>query len=112
MVTGGGQCEFWEGAPRTLEATRVRDANAAEPSNAVIRSVQFHANGSLLLTAGLDKSLRLFEVDGASNRKVQGIFFDDLPIHKACFSGDGAKVIVAGEREKILLFARSRRRNC
>lgn len=87
----------------TLEATRVRDANAAEPSNAVIRSVQFHANGSLLLTAGLDKSLRLFEVDGTNNPKVQGIFFDDLPIHKACFSGDGAKVIVAGRRKYFYL---------
>lgn len=75
-----------------LEATRVHDANASEPSKAVIRSVQFHPNGSLLLTAGLDKSVRLFDIDGTHNPKVQGVFFDDLPIHRACFSGDGAQV--------------------
>ena len=34
---------------------------------------------------------------------MQGIFFDDLPIHKACFSGDGAKVIVAGRRKYFYL---------
>jgi U3 small nucleolar RNA-associated protein 18 len=87
-----------------LEATRVHDANAAEPSKAVIRSVQFHPNGSLLLTAGLDKSVRLFDVDGTHNPKVQGVFFDDLPIHRACFSGDGSQVVVAGRRRYFYVY--------
>jgi len=30
--------------------------------------VQFHPNGSLLLTAGLDKSVRLFNIDGRARR--------------------------------------------
>jgi U3 small nucleolar RNA-associated protein 18 len=51
----GGLASSGRGLPQgTLEATRVRDANAAEPSNAVLRSVAFHANGALFLTAGLD----------------------------------------------------------
>lgn len=87
-----------------LEATRVHDANAAEPSKAVVRSVQFHPNGSLLLTAGLDKSMRLFEIDGTHNPKVQGVFFEDLPIHRACFSGDGSQVVVAGRRRYFYIY--------
>ena len=87
-----------------LEATRVHDANAAEPSKAVIRSVQFHPNGSLLLTAGLDKSVRLFDIDGNHNPKVQGVFFDDLPIHRACFAGDGSHVVVAGRRRYFYIY--------
>lgn len=45
-----------------LEATRMRDANAAEPSRAVVQSVEFHPDGQVLLTAGLDKRLRFFQV--------------------------------------------------
>jgi U3 small nucleolar RNA-associated protein 18 len=42
--------------------TPLADANKAEPSASVVRSVEFHPNGRLLLTAGLDKRLRLFQV--------------------------------------------------
>jgi U3 small nucleolar RNA-associated protein 18 len=46
----------------SLEMCRMKDANQHGPSNAVVQSVQFHPNGQLLLTAGLDKTLRLFQV--------------------------------------------------
>ena len=45
-----------------LETTRMRDANIAEPSRAVVRSVEFHPDGQVLMTAGLDKRLRFFQV--------------------------------------------------
>jgi U3 small nucleolar RNA-associated protein 18 len=45
-----------------LEVSRMKDANIAEPSNAVIQSVEFHRNGQLLLTAGFDHKLRFFQV--------------------------------------------------
>lgn len=45
-----------------LEATRVRDANQADPSKAAVQSVAFHPSGQLLLTAGLDKRLTFFQV--------------------------------------------------
>ena len=44
-----------------LEVTKLRDANAEEPSKAVVNSVSFHPSGQLLLTAGLDKRLRFFQ---------------------------------------------------
>lgn len=79
-----------------LAATRVPDANAAERSNAVVRSVAFHPTAPLLLTAGMDKSIRLFQIDGSRNPKVQGVFLEDMPIYRAAFSGTGEHVIAAG----------------
>ena len=46
----------------TIAITALADANAAEPTAGVVRSVEFHPGGQLLLTAGLDKRLRLFQV--------------------------------------------------
>lgn len=45
-----------------LELTRLRDANVAGPSEGVVRACRFHPHGRLLLTAGLDKRIRLFQV--------------------------------------------------
>ena len=77
-----------------IKVLRVKDANASAPSkNASIQSVRFmrravsstgssSASGStpLLLTAGYDKTLRIFSIDGKTNRKVQSVFVRDLPI--------------------------------
>ncbi|MCO5594176.1 hypothetical protein L7F22_048200 [Adiantum nelumboides] len=81
-----------------LGVSRLRDANADEPSNAVIHSVQFHRNAQILLTAGYDKRLRFFQIDGKRNPKVQSIFLDDYPVLKAAFVPDGSRVIASGRR--------------
>ena len=44
-----------------IETTRMRDANIAEPSKAVVQSIEFHPQGQVLMTAGLDKRLRFFQ---------------------------------------------------
>ena len=46
----------------TIAVTALADANAAETTAGVVRSVEFHPGGQLLMTAGLDKRLRLFQV--------------------------------------------------
>jgi hypothetical protein len=61
-------------------------------------------NGQLLLTAGLDKSLRLFQIDGSRNPKVQTVFLEDMPIHTARFSGDGRQVIMSGRRRHFYVY--------
>ena len=43
--------------PGCLEYSRLVDANAEDPSNGPINSVQFHQNAQLLLAAGLDQEL-------------------------------------------------------
>ncbi|OIT04654.1 PREDICTED: U3 small nucleolar RNA-associated protein 18 homolog [Nicotiana attenuata] len=85
--------------PGLLEYSRLVDANAPDPSNAPINSVQFHRNSQLLLVGGLDKKLRFFQIDGKRNTKIQSIFLEDFPIKKASFLPNGSQVIVSGRRK-------------
>ncbi|KAI3956936.1 hypothetical protein MKX01_000970 [Papaver californicum] len=90
--------------PGLLEFSRLVDANAEDPSNGPINSVQFHRNGQLLLSAGLDRRLRFFQIDGKRNTKIQSMFLEDLPIRKASFLPDGSQVIAAGRRKFFYSF--------
>lgn len=83
-------------SPTELRVSRVLDANAAERSSAAVQAIGFHPTSSLFLTAGLDRTLRLFRIDGAENPKVQGVFFKDLPLTCAAFHADGQQVVVCG----------------
>ncbi|XP_016476862.1 U3 small nucleolar RNA-associated protein 18 homolog [Nicotiana tabacum] len=85
--------------PGLLEYSRLVDANAPDPSNAPINSVQFHRNSQLLLVGGLDKKLRFFQIDGKRNTKIQSIFLEDFPIKKASFLPNGCQVIISGRRK-------------
>lgn len=85
--------------PGLLEYSRLVDANAEDPSNGPINSVQFHKNAQLLLSAGLDRRLRFFQIDGKRNTKIQSIFLEDCPIRKASFLPDGSQVIISGRRK-------------
>jgi U3 small nucleolar RNA-associated protein 18 len=83
----------------TLQVARLRDANASSPSQAVVRSVEWHPNGQLLMTAGMDRAVRLFGVDGRHNPLVQGVHLSDTPVQKAAFAGsDGGMIVAAGRR--------------
>jgi hypothetical protein len=64
LLLGGGAAGGRGGvlAPGALELSRLRDANGASPSDAVVQALQFHPNGQLMLTAGFDKRLKLFQV--------------------------------------------------
>lgn len=45
-----------------LDVERMADANIQDVSDCVIQSVRFHPTSMLMLTAGLDKRLKLFQV--------------------------------------------------
>ncbi|PPD73864.1 hypothetical protein GOBAR_DD29205 [Gossypium barbadense] len=90
--------------PGLLEYSRLVDANAEEPSNGPINSVQFHRNAQLLLAAGLDRRIRFFQIDGKRNTKIQSVFLEDCPIRKASFLPDGSQVIIAGRRKFFYCF--------
>ncbi|KAL2935336.1 U3 small nucleolar RNA-associated protein 18-like protein [Bienertia sinuspersici] len=85
--------------PGILENSRLVDANAEDPSNGPVNSVQFHRNHQLLLSAGLDRKLRFFQIDGKRNKMMDSIFIEDCPIRNASFLPDGTQVIVAGRRK-------------
>jgi U3 small nucleolar RNA-associated protein 18 len=84
--------------PGTIDIRRVANANREDPNAAVVRCVEFHPSGRLILTAGLDKTLRIFNVDGKSNPKVQGIHLRDLPVHSAHFTNAGDAIVATGRR--------------
>jgi U3 small nucleolar RNA-associated protein 18 len=49
-------------AAGAVELSRLRDANGCSAADSVVQALQFHPNGQLMLTAGFDKRLKLFQV--------------------------------------------------
>jgi U3 small nucleolar RNA-associated protein 18 len=60
--------------------------------------VRFHPNSQLLFTAGRDKILRLFQIDGINNHKIKSVQFDGFPILCSEFTADGKEIILSGNR--------------
>lgn len=68
LLLGGGAAAGGLLAPGSIEMSRLRDANGSSPSDAVVQALQFHPNGQLMLTAGFDKRLKLFQVSVSVGR--------------------------------------------
>jgi len=83
---------------------RLIDANLQAPAKSVLKSIQFHSNGQLLLAASLDRSLRLFQFDGRKNPKVQGVFLQDMPIYSAFFTNEGKEIMATGRRRFFYIY--------
>lgn len=41
----------------------------------------------------------LSQVDGIKNPKVQSVFFEDMPVHRASFANGGAQVLLAPQSQ-------------
>merc|ERR1711971_502693 len=68
----------------------------SQRGSCVVNAMQFHPTSDLLLTAGRDKTLRFFSVDGEENSKVSSHFFQDFQIRHAAFVPSGDQVILTG----------------
>ncbi|XP_007447122.1 PREDICTED: U3 small nucleolar RNA-associated protein 18 homolog [Lipotes vexillifer] len=77
-------------------------ANAERPTTARISSVQFHPRAQVVMVAGLDNAVSLFQVDGKTNPKIQSIYLEKFPIFKACFSANGEEVLATSTHSKVL----------
>ncbi|XP_019398350.1 PREDICTED: U3 small nucleolar RNA-associated protein 18 homolog [Crocodylus porosus] len=84
-----------------LQMKNCLNANNERPSYAKLTTVQFHPSAQVILTAGLDQSVSLFQVDGKINSKIQSIHLESFPVHKARFSADGERVIATSIRNKM-----------
>ena len=84
-----------------LSVTRLKDLNWREPNKAAVQASVFHPSGAIALTAGLDKTLRLFRTDGVLNEKLRSVFFADMPLHSAFFVDRGASVLCCGRRKHL-----------
>jgi hypothetical protein len=53
----GARCVGGDLKKGELDIIRCKDANAIEPARAVVRALEFHPQGEILLAAGLDKTV-------------------------------------------------------
>jgi U3 small nucleolar RNA-associated protein 18 len=56
------------------------------------------------MTAGLDRTLRLFQIDGKINPKIQSVYFKDMPIYHAEFHPSGNEIILSGRRKYFYIY--------
>jgi len=91
-----------------LQVVRCPDANQKDFSNSTVQVVHFHPGSDpdrpLMLTAGLDKTLRFFLVGADDSDKIHGIHFPRMPIYSAQFLGDTGKVAVSGRRPFFYIY--------
>ncbi|XP_008269505.3 U3 small nucleolar RNA-associated protein 18 homolog [Oryctolagus cuniculus] len=85
-----------------LKMKNCQHANAERPTTAQITSVQFHPRAQVVMVAGLDNAISLFQVDGKTNPKIQSIYLEKFPIFKACFSANGEEVLATSTHSKVL----------
>ncbi|XP_067427022.1 U3 small nucleolar RNA-associated protein 18 homolog [Thunnus thynnus] len=84
-----------------LRMKKCLNANSARPSEDRLTTVQFHPSAQVVMTAGLDQSISLFQVDGKTNPKIQSIHLERFPVHRAQFSLDGETVIATSLKNKM-----------
>jgi U3 small nucleolar RNA-associated protein 18 len=101
LVSSGNGSEI---APDRIRIGQMADANKSGVSKSVVQVVKWHPNGSLLMTAGFDKTLRLFDIDGLKNAKLQTAHFGDLAISSAEFSPNGAEVYLCGLHHSFYVY--------
>ncbi|GAB0197691.1 U3 small nucleolar RNA-associated protein 18 [Grus japonensis] len=91
-----------ESLPRgILKMSTCLPANQERFANGKLATVQFHPSAQVVMTAGRDRSVSLFQVDGIRNPKIQSIYLESFPVYKACFSVDGEQVIATGTHHKM-----------
>lgn len=87
--------------PSTIDIQRLKDANFARRSRGGIQGMSFHPLHPLLITGGFDRTLRVYHIDGKTNRFVSLVHFRDLPFRTVQF------LPLAGQS---LVYAAGRRR--
>lgn len=87
--------------PTRLEISRLKDANAVRRARSGIQSMSFHPLHPLLITGGFDRTLRIYHIDGRTNKFVSLIHFRDLPI-QTCLFVPGLNLVYAAGRRRYM----------
>ncbi len=69
-----------------------------------VDSLCFSDSAQVALTAGRDKTLRLFQVNEKKCVKLHSIFFEDLPIKKALFLPKRHEVLCVGYKKPFYFY--------
>lgn len=70
----------------------------------VIGALEFHPALDILLTGGMDKRVRLYNVSGNESKKLSSVYLRDLPITAAHFILQGNQVIAGGNKKHFYYF--------
>lgn len=89
---------------KMLDYTRLGHINEKDYHGSVVNAVQFHPTNNLMLSAGLDKRCKLYNVNHTKSIRVQSIFTKDLPIHSAAFIQNGKEIILSGARKHFYYY--------
>ncbi|KAG8834272.1 hypothetical protein FRC18_002293 [Serendipita sp. 400] len=83
-----------------IDIERLRDGNQVSKTEGDIKAVMFHPSPSVsvMLSAGGDRRLKLFTVDGKTNPLLQTVHIPSLPIGSAVFHPSGSTVLLTGPR--------------
>lgn len=87
-----------------LQIRRLSALNAESRSDCVVGNVKFCPTAPIALTAGRDKTLRLFQVGEKKCRKLHSVFFVDLPILWAHFVPQCNEVLCVGARKLFYVY--------
>mmetsp|Transcript_1162 Transcript_1162/g.2344 ORF Transcript_1162/g.2344 Transcript_1162/m.2344 type:complete len:540 (-) Transcript_1162:96-1715(-) len=90
--------------PGELDVAKLKElpiAAGLKKGPACIEALQFHPSSELLLTAGRDKTLRLFAADGEENPKVASYHFKQFPILGASFTPSGEEVLMTSSSSQM-----------
>ncbi|KAF8250756.1 WD40 repeat-like protein, partial [Wilcoxina mikolae CBS 423.85] len=84
--------------PEVIDIARLTDANIAAPSKSAIQCLSFHPTHPLLLTSGLDSTLRLYHIDGKTNPIATSLHIRGSALHTSLIHPSGASIVAAGRR--------------
>lgn len=84
----------------TIDIERLRDANQASQTEGDVKAIMFHPSPtvSVMLSAGGDRRLKLFNIDGHANPLLQTVHIPSLPIASAVFHPSGSHILLTGSR--------------
>jgi U3 small nucleolar RNA-associated protein 18 len=84
--------------PEVIDIARLTDANAAATSKSAIQCLSFHPTHPLLLTSGLDSTLRLYHIDGKTNPIATSLHIRGSALQTSLIHSSGAQIVAAGRR--------------
>ncbi|KAK9465916.1 WD40-repeat-containing domain protein [Lipomyces arxii] len=87
-----------------LDIARLRDANQQAPSQSAVQTLSFHPRLPLLLSAGYDRTLRIYNVDGKVNALATSLHIRSSPIQTAQFHVDGRRAFAGGRRRYFYIW--------
>ena len=71
---------------------------------AEITQIMFHPSGKIALIAGMNRVLRLVEVDGTVNTVLQQVRMKKMSVTSGSFLGDGSTVVFSGARKSFFTY--------